>query len=282
MSLATVTKKTLKVPGAEIYYEVSGSGPVLLFMPGGPADARAFESLREHLVDNYTVVTYDPRGLSRSTLVEPLDEKRIIQVFADDVRRLIEATTDQPAYVFASSGGATISLELVAKYGSQLKAVVPHEPPSPTLQPNPKEIRDGMDDVVATYRAAGLYPAAQKFAAQARIKGGPPPAPQGEPTAEQREAMEQMQRNMNLFFGPYIAAIAHYEPDIRALRQAPCRIIPAVGTNSRGELAHDGGLYLAKFLGTEATIFPGAHGGFEEQPREFAAKLIEVLGSSDL
>jgi hypothetical protein len=91
--------------------------------------------------------------------------------------------------------------------------------------------------------------------------------------------MQQMQRNMNLFFGPYLAAIAHYEPDIEALKQAPCRIIPAVGTNSRGELAHDGGLYLAEVLGTEAAVFPGAHGGFEERPAEFAAKLIEVLRS---
>ena len=30
---------TLKVPGASLYYELRGSGPVLLFMPGGPADA---------------------------------------------------------------------------------------------------------------------------------------------------------------------------------------------------------------------------------------------------
>lgn len=28
--------ESLKVPGASIYYEVRGSGPVLLMMPGGP------------------------------------------------------------------------------------------------------------------------------------------------------------------------------------------------------------------------------------------------------
>ncbi len=30
---------TLKVPGADLYYEVRGAGPVLVMMPGGPADA---------------------------------------------------------------------------------------------------------------------------------------------------------------------------------------------------------------------------------------------------
>ena len=31
--------KTLKVPGATLYYEVRGTGPVLLCIPGGPTDA---------------------------------------------------------------------------------------------------------------------------------------------------------------------------------------------------------------------------------------------------
>ncbi len=28
----------LKVPGASLYYEIRGSGPVLLMIPGGPTD----------------------------------------------------------------------------------------------------------------------------------------------------------------------------------------------------------------------------------------------------
>ena len=35
----------LKVPGASLYYEVRGSGPVFLMMPGGPADAGAFRRI---------------------------------------------------------------------------------------------------------------------------------------------------------------------------------------------------------------------------------------------
>jgi hypothetical protein len=33
---------TVKVPGANFYYEVQGSGPVLLMIPGGPTDAGVF------------------------------------------------------------------------------------------------------------------------------------------------------------------------------------------------------------------------------------------------
>ncbi len=35
-------RAALRVPGASLAYEVRGSGPVLLLMPGGPADAGVF------------------------------------------------------------------------------------------------------------------------------------------------------------------------------------------------------------------------------------------------
>lgn len=39
---AQVRTGTLKVPGATLYYEVRGSGPVLLMIPGGASDAGVF------------------------------------------------------------------------------------------------------------------------------------------------------------------------------------------------------------------------------------------------
>ena len=87
-----------------------------------------------------------------------------------------------------------------------------------------------------------------------------------------------MQKNMALFFGDYMEAIADYEPDLEAMRKASCRIVPGVGEESEGELAHKGGLGLAKQLGTRAAVFPGAHTGFDSHPAAFAARLREVLG----
>jgi hypothetical protein len=93
-----------------------------------------------------------------------------------------------------------------------------------------------------------------------------------------REAIARMQRNMDFWFlGGYFESIAAYEPDFNALKNGSSRIVSAVGEESRGELAHEGGLQLAKRLGTEAVVFPGAHGGFDSHAAEFAAKLREVL-----
>src|SRR6202049_2737805 len=223
MSSTMATKiETLKVPGAELYYAVRGSGPVLLMMPGGPADATAFRSIAGQLAPHYTVVTYDPRGLSRSKLDSPLEEERIVEVFADDVHRLLAAVTTEKADVFASSGGAVIALELAARHPEQLNTVVSHEPPSPTLQPDSAHVRATMEEIASTYRTAGIGPAVQIFSAL--IGGGPPPAPEGQPTPEMLEDMARMQGNMDLFFGPYMLAIARYEPDYAALKAPPLRV----------------------------------------------------------
>src|ERR1700694_3003833 len=273
---ATYKKETLEVPGANLYYEVRGSGPVLLMMPGGPADAGNFRPLAEQLAPDYTVVTYDPRVLSHGTLEGRVRDERIVEIFADDVHRLLTATAKDPAFVFASSGGAVIGLELAARHPEQVRALVSHEPPAPALMADPARERAAMAEIVETYRTAGIGPAMQKFMVQTRIRGGGPPPPQDEPTPEQREAMAQMTRNMDFWLGPYFLAIPPYAPDFGALKAGSPRIVPAVGDKSRGELAHEGGLRLAARLGTQTVVFPGAHGGFESNAVEFAVKLREV------
>ena len=114
---------TLEVPGATLHYEVRGAGPVLLLIPGGPADAGAFAPITGELSDRYRVVTYDPRGLSRS----PFDgesEDTTVGTFADDAHRLLAALGTEPAYVLGSSGGALVGLELVSRHQDQVRAMV--------------------------------------------------------------------------------------------------------------------------------------------------------------
>lgn len=276
---AEVGVKTLEVPGARIHYEVRGSGPVLLCIPGGPAAAGAFEKLAGELAPYYTVVTYDPRGLSRSPLTDPFDDERAIEINADDAHRLIAAVSDRKAYVLASSGGAVISLELARCHSEQIATLVAHEIPCAVVMPDPARARVEFIDITDTYKAAGLGAAFPKFMAQTRIQGGPPPAPQGEPTPEQREAMALMQKNMDFWFGHTMRAIGLYEPDFTALKNCSCRIVSGVGDESRGEYAHDGGLGLARMLGSEPVEFPGAHGGFESDAPRFAKKLRELFES---
>ncbi|TMF39872.1 MAG: alpha/beta hydrolase [Chloroflexi bacterium] len=141
------------------------------------------------LASRYTVVTYDPRGLSHSRLSAPLDDWRMVQVFADDVHRLLDKEANGKSFVFANSGAAAIALELAARHSEQLETLVAHEPPPPSLVPNTAETRAAIEDVSDTCATEGLWPAIQKFMTLVGIKGGPPPAPQGEPTPEMEEPM---------------------------------------------------------------------------------------------
>ncbi len=271
--------KNLTVPGASIYYEVRGSGPVVLCIPGGPATADAFRKLGDELESDHTVVTYDPRGLSRSPLTGPFVDSQAIEINADDAHRLISAVADGKADVLASSGGAVISLELAKRHPEQIATLVAHETPCAAVLDDVARARAEFIDITDTYRTAGLGAAFPKFMAQTRIQGGPPPQPQGEPTPEEIEAGKMFQRNIDFWFGHTMRAIGLYEPDFDGLRREPCRIVSGVGEESRGELAHEGGLGLARMLGSEPAYFPGAHGGFESHAPEFAARLREVFGA---
>jgi pimeloyl-ACP methyl ester carboxylesterase len=260
---ATSTRKsgTLKVPGASLYYEIRGSGPVLLMMPGGPASGSIFESIAGHLAPHYTVLIYDPRGLARSELEGPIEDERLVEILADDVHRLLAAVGDDRAFVFSSSGGAVIGLELAARHPEQIRTLVAHEPPR--FGP----VTEGGEDLHETYRTKGVGAAMSRFMVEAGL---------GEPSPEMLASMEG-NRDFDFFLGHYIVGLARHQPDITMLRHVPCRIVPAVGTDSRGELAHLGGLGLANILGTEAEVFPGGHGGFMTHPAEFARRLEEVL-----
>src|SRR5213079_2664373 len=98
-----------------------------LVMIGQPMTAGGFTTLASHLADR-TVVTYDPRGLGRSTRSDGrVDNSPTVQ--ADDVHALIAALGAGPVEMFASSGGAVTALALVAAYPNDVTTLVAHEPP---------------------------------------------------------------------------------------------------------------------------------------------------------
>jgi len=103
----------LDVSGGRLYYEVRGSGPLLLVI-GQPMTSAAFGPLADVLAEHHTVVTYDPHGLGESTVDDSsLDVTPEIQ--ADDLAGLVDAVGGGPADVFASSGGAVAALALAAR-----------------------------------------------------------------------------------------------------------------------------------------------------------------------
>ena len=290
---------TLKVPGASLYYEVTGSGPVLLMIPGAPADAGVFAAIAAQLAGRYTVVTYDWRGSARNPLDGPpgdLSDGLLMQVQGDDAAHLLAAVANGPAYVLGCSGGALTGLELAARHPGRVDTLVAHEPPAMNLLPDSAGWRTAFQKVYETYRRDGPGPGMQQFIATAVRTGGPKPAEDesGLPSQEQAppmpdtsqmspemlEGMARMKANSDFFLAHLLPATIGHTPDVAALQAASPRIAVGVGEASADQMPHRAALALAERLGIMPVGFPGDHQGFATHPGPFAETVRQVLCGS--
>src|SRR5437868_9232212 len=116
------TAQTLEVPGARLYYEVRGRGPLVVLV-GAPMDAGPFGPLADLLAGDYTVLTTDPRGINRSPVDDP-GQDSTPEMRADDLSRLVASVDAGPAVVFGSGGGAVSALGLVHVLPELVRVVV--------------------------------------------------------------------------------------------------------------------------------------------------------------
>jgi pimeloyl-ACP methyl ester carboxylesterase len=112
---------------SDLYRELRGSGPPVLFISGASGDAGHFAGAAARLADEFTVVAYDRRGCSRSAGLGD-GETMSIATRADDAAALIEELGLAPAIVFGTSGGGDIALELVARRPELVRGAIVHEP----------------------------------------------------------------------------------------------------------------------------------------------------------
>jgi pimeloyl-ACP methyl ester carboxylesterase len=233
------------------------------------------------------VVTYDPRGLGRSTRKDGrVDNAPTVQ--ADDVHAVIEALGAGPVEMFASSGGAVTALALVAAYPDDVTTLVAHEPPLIPVLPDAEAAERARAAVRDTYEAKGSHAGMAAFIAMTSWRGeftddyftqpAPDPVQFGMPADDDGSRDDPLLSDRSW-------AVSSYRPDVDALAAAPTRVVIAVGEESLGTFTGRTSLATAELLGQQATVFPSHHGGFlggdfgyAGQPEAFARKLREVLG----
>ena len=288
--MTRLSTHTLDVPGATLTYDVRQADTPTekrpLFIFGSPMGASGFEQLVDHITDR-TVITYDPRGMERSTRAP--GSEVTVEVHAEDYHRVVEAVGLGSVDAFGSSGGGMCGLHWVVAHPEDVRTFVSHEPPVITLLEDSQMAIKVNADIVDTYQRDGFGPAMAKFIQLVMHQGplpddyldrpAPDPAQFGLPT-EDDGSRDDLLLSGNLAMPPF-------EPDAEALRASSVRIVPAIGALGAGGLARRGGEAVAKLLGIEPVIFPGDHGGFaasqwspHNDPAAFAAKLREVLDGS--
>jgi pimeloyl-ACP methyl ester carboxylesterase len=282
------TTHTLEAPGAVVTYDIREGGTSTappLFLIGSPMGASGFPTLAGHFTDR-TVITYDPRGVERSTKADPASQSTPDE-HGDDLSRIIAEVGLGPVDLFASSGGAINALALVAAHPEQVRTLIAHEPPLASLVPDRDAALAVCRSIYDTYQESGSGPGMARFIQAVSHKGpmtaelaaqpAPDPAMFGLPTEDDGSRTDPL-------LGQNVLTSTGYEPDFDALKRASTRIVVAVGVESDGELAQRGGLAVAERLGIDAVVFPGNHAGFlggeygqMGDPDAFAAKLREVL-----
>jgi pimeloyl-ACP methyl ester carboxylesterase len=273
----TSAAHVLPVPGAALHFEVRGTGPLLLISQSGEGDADRSTDLVDHLVADYTVVTYDRRGLSRSTLTDTTRPGTLAE-HADDVHRLLAALTDKPALMLGCSLGAVIGLHVAVRHPGQLSTLIAHEPVAPRLLRPAERAQHEREllDLQRLYRDRGLSAALPRIAAALGID----PANQDiEADLTPQPMTPQRIANFDVFIGHDLTAIVR-EPlevaDIAALTDI--RIVPAVGrTTPHTVFDYRCAQALATLLTTHVTEFPGGHNGNTTHPNAYATTLRHAL-----
>jgi pimeloyl-ACP methyl ester carboxylesterase len=284
------TTHMLETAEADIAYDVHGPLPAAggrppLFMIGQPMDASGFATLASHFPGR-TVITYDPRGLGRSTRKDGrVDHAPTVQ--AGDVHAVIGALGAGPVEMFASSGGAVTALALVAAYPDDVTALVAHEPPLIPVLPDAVAAERARAGVRDAYEARGSHAGMAAFIAMTSWRGeftddyfaqpAPDPVMFGMPAEDDGSRDDPLLSDRSW-------AVSSYRLDAGALAAAPARVVIAVGEESLGTFTGRTSLATAELLSQQATVFPSHHGGFlggefgyAGQPEAFARRLRDVL-----
>jgi acetyltransferase/esterase len=264
---------TLKVPGAQLSYEVEGSGPLLILIPGASGVGEVFRQVAHDLSARYQVVTYDRRGFSRSQLDGPQDYDHRLSTDADDVRRLIEHLTDKPATVFGNSSGAIVALEVLTHYPERVQTVVAHEPPVVLLLPDAAKWLAFFDGVYDTYREDGVPKAMHQFASGIVGSGDR----QVIERSMAKQANEYTMKNAAYWMEHELRQYPRVELDLDAFAAHARQLVPACGRDSQDQMTYQPNKVLARQLGLDIVDLPGGHLGFMSSPTERAKELMKAL-----
>ncbi len=264
---------TLKVPGAQLFYEVSGSGPLLILIPGASGTGESFRPLSHHLTSQYRIVTYDRRGFSRSYLDGPQDYDHRLATDADDVRRLIEHLNDQPAMVFGSSSGAIVALEVLISAPTSIRTLVAHEPPAVCLLPDAADWLAFFDGVYDTYRTEGIPQAMHQFARGILGSGDL----QALERVRSEHPGESTRDNTRYWLEYELRQYPRVALDLAALAAHAEQIILAGGQDSQNYVPFQPNRVLAGQLDLAIVHLPGGHLGFLSAPFSFAQALSDAL-----
>lgn len=265
-----IMRQTVQANGAQLYTEVRGSGPSVLFIQGGLGDGGFFERVAQLLSDGFTTIIYDRRGNSRSPRpngwqTTSMDEQ------ADDAAALLSALDLAPAAIYGTSSGAAIGLNLVIRYPDLVRGALLHEPGLMAALPDPHVFIAQVMPIIEQAMARGGPRAAVE--AFVRTVGGD--AAYERMPADLRERIVNNGELMNIEM-----PLNEYLPSQTELASIKCPVEVLVGTQSPPPLM-EMSRWLAAALNAPTRRISAGHAPQLEQPQALAEELRSWLAHLD-
>ncbi|MDQ2913922.1 MAG: alpha/beta hydrolase [Chloroflexota bacterium] len=247
--------------GAELNYEVAGKGPSLLLIHGGGVDGGTFKKLAAVLASDFTLVTYDRRGLSRSPRPTNWSQTSIAEQ-AEDAAGLLRALGVAPAAVLGQSLGALIALELLLRHPELVRRAILLDPgPIDIAVPDRREKMALLPENEAI--RTGIATGGPEAGFEALLRG------LGAWDAMDPESRRRVRGNAEIFFNYETPLLQSYRPDHGLLNGNRVPVQVAAGSETPpvfSEMAE----WLATRLKVRVVTSPGGHVGYLNHPDEVA------------
>lgn len=118
-------KFQISANGVEFYCETRGNGPLVVLVPDGSNDCGPYDNLAKELADEFTTLTFDMRGGTRS--VDKYPQKVTPSMLGDDVAALIRALGRGKASIYGCSSGGQAVLAAGKRHPECIRNVMVHE-----------------------------------------------------------------------------------------------------------------------------------------------------------
>ncbi len=260
--------KCVVANGASLYYERQGTGPAVFFIAGSTGDAGNFSRAAALLADEFTVVTYDRRGNSRSPR-PPGWTATSVGEQADDAAALIQTLGLAPTVIFGASAGGLIALDLIIRHPQLVRACVLQEPSIFFVLPDPTAELTGRRKILSDALRLGgpreAIKALMRYLNDDEVFSAIP-----------ADILERMLSNADTILSIEVPGFADWRLQIADLEGLKVPILLLVASDTL-PIYKAVTAWLAKEIRTQPITVSGRHGFYYYRPEDLAGTLRQIL-----